>query len=358
MKIVITGNYGAGNIGDEMILEGLMNAINNSTKDAKITVLRGDEKFPSGPRSLIKSLFKSERKTKKLVKECDYFILGGGGLFGSLTLKANIIWGVQALMAYFYKKPVIMYGQSVGELKGKFRKWLVKYIFQKAKLITVRDQESKRRLKLLGITKKIHVIPDLAFNISYKPNKRSRKSIILALRQHPGIKKKFITTIAKYLNWIIEEKNYDVDIINFQEPPSKDADEILHEKVIEEIRNKSKVKIIPTPDNTKQLFDVISNSSLLLGMRLHSIISAIKAEKPFLALSYAPKVKDMLNYAGLELYMLDAEKIESYIQLTKTTESILRKAEKIKKDLEETNKLFLEKHREFEKNILSKIFST
>ena len=357
MKIVITGNYGAGNIGDEMILEGLMNAIKNSTKDAKVTVLKGDEKFPSGLRSLMKSLFKSERKTKKLVKECDCFILGGGGLFGSLTLKANIIWGVQALMAYFYEKPVIMYGQSIGELKGRFRKWLVKLIFQKAKLITVRDQESKHRLKLIGITQKIHVIPDLAFNIPYKPHKQSRKSIILALRQQSSIKKKFITEIAKYLNWIIEEKNFEVNIINFQEPPSKDADEILHEKVLEKVKKKSKVKIIPTPEKTEQLLDVISSSSLLLGMRLHSIISAIKAETPFLALSYAPKVKDMLDYAGLELYTLDADKVQSHIQLTKTTESILRKSEKIKKDLAETNKLFLEKHREFEKNILSKIFS-
>lgn len=358
MKIVITGNYGAGNIGDEMILEGLLNAIKNSTKEAEITVLKDDEKFPSGFRSLMKSFFKSERKAKRVVKNCDYFILGGGGLFGSLTLKANIIWGVQALMAYFYRKPVIMYGQSVGELKGRFRKWLVKYIFQKAKLITVRDQGSKNRLKLLGITKKIYVIPDLAFNIPYKPKKQSRNSIILALRQQPNIKKKFITTIAKYLNWLIEEKNFDVDVINFQEPPSKDADEVLHEKVIAEVNKKLRIKVISASENTEGLLNTISSSTFLVGMRLHSIISAIKAEKPFLALSYAPKVKDMLEYAGLEQYMLDADKIESHIQLIKSTEVILEKTEKIIKDLEETNRIFLEKHKEFEKNILSKIFLT
>jgi polysaccharide pyruvyl transferase CsaB len=357
MKIVITGNYGAGNIGDEMILEGLINAINNCNKEAKIVVLKNDDKFPSGLRSLVKSFFKSEKKAKKLVKECDYFILGGGGLFGSLTLKANIIWGVQALMAYYYKKPVIMYGQSVGELKGSFRKWLVKHIFQKAKLITVRDQESKNRLKLLGITKKIHVIPDLAFNIPYKPKENAKKTIILALRQRANTKKKFITLTAKYLDWLIEEKGFEVNIINFQEPPSKDADELLHEKVISEMKKKSETRVVPNPENTEDLLNVIGKSTLLVGMRLHSIISAIKAETPFLALSYAPKVKDMLNYAGLEQYMLDADKIESHIQLIKTTEAILEKSDEIKDDLEKINKLFLEKHKEFERNILSKILS-
>jgi polysaccharide pyruvyl transferase CsaB len=357
MKIVVAGNYGAGNLGDEIILEGLLNSLKNCSPKAKITVLKGDQKFPSGLKSLIKSIFNPKRKTAKTVKACDYFILGGGGLFGSLTFRANIIWGIQAFMAYLYKKPVIMYGQGIGELKGKFRKWLVKYLFQKAKLIAVRDQASKNRLKLLGVNKKIYVIPDLAFNIPYKPHKKSKKTLILALRQKPNISKEFIIAVSKYLNWIINEKKWKVKIINFQSQPSKDADEIIHNKIIQNVSNKKQIKIIPTPQNSVELFDLYSSSGLILGMRLHSIIAAIKTEKPFIALSYAPKIRDILKESSLEQYMIKADGIDSKIQLIKSTEVILGKTHQIKQKLAKINQKYLLKHKEMEALNLCKTFS-
>ncbi|MBD3360226.1 polysaccharide pyruvyl transferase CsaB, partial [Candidatus Peregrinibacteria bacterium] len=39
MKIVIAGNYGAGNLGDEMILEGMIKIIKSSSPDSEITAL-------------------------------------------------------------------------------------------------------------------------------------------------------------------------------------------------------------------------------------------------------------------------------------------------------------------------------
>ena len=164
MKIVIAGNYGAKNLGDEMILEGLLKLIRSIQPDSKITVLSADPKdtkkrhkvkslnlFPSGIRSFFRNLFDFKRKNIKAIKECDVFILGGGGLFGSLTFMANFIWGIQAKMAYKYSKPVIMYGQSIGELKGKIRKRIVKKLFKKSSLIVLRDHESKKRLLKLKI---------------------------------------------------------------------------------------------------------------------------------------------------------------------------------------------------------------
>jgi polysaccharide pyruvyl transferase CsaB len=319
MKVVIAGNYGAGNIGDEMILQGLLNLLKKSDPSAEITVLSGNPSqttkkhkvaasplFPSGIRSFLKSLFSKISKTKKLVKECDYFILGGGGLFGSLTLKANIIWGIQAFMAYRMNKPVLMYGQSIGELKGWFRKWIVKKVFNSASLIVVRDTASKSRLKVLSIKQKIHVIPDLAFNIPFKRKKSKRKpQLILALRQNPQINPKFIKIISEFLNWVINKHNWKIKIINFQNPPSPDADKIIHQKIIKNKKNISTFEY----KNSKQLLNEFSKSSLVLGMRLHSIISAIITKTPFIAIAYAPKVEALLKDEKMEKYMLKLNEI-------------------------------------------------
>ncbi len=92
MKFTICGNYGAGNLGDEMILSGLISFLKETYNEIEITVLSGDpkktatkdihsvEKFPAGIKSLLKFPF-SKSKTKEEFSSSDYFILGGGGLF-------------------------------------------------------------------------------------------------------------------------------------------------------------------------------------------------------------------------------------------------------------------------------------
>jgi polysaccharide pyruvyl transferase WcaK-like protein len=76
MKIVICGNYGAENLGDELILEGMLETLRAVSPDAEITVMSGNPKetkwlykarygmeavakFPSGIRSFLKSIFRN-----------------------------------------------------------------------------------------------------------------------------------------------------------------------------------------------------------------------------------------------------------------------------------------------------------
>ncbi len=367
MKIVICGNYGANNLGDEMILEGLLTSLKEINKDFDVTVLSGnpaqtkekykvnsEEKFPSGIKSFIKSLFK-KTNTKKVVQECDYFILGGGGLFGNLSFKANLIWGIQALRAYFMGKKVIMYGQSIGEIKCGISKWLIKRIFNKAYLIVVRDQKSKERLKLLGITKKIYLLPDLAFNLNpiLKP-KNEKKEIIIALRQIAGINKEFKEGVAKFIDWLIEEEKWDVKMIDFQESPSKDADSQLHNEILGLTRNKNKIIHPVEIKNTKDLFDVFASSNFVLGMRFHSIISAIITKTPFIAINYAEKVKDLINDIKLNEYLISPEDI-TFEALKALFQEIFKANKGIKEKLKKIDNNYLDKHKEFNSLVLRSI---
>ncbi|MEK7547970.1 MAG: polysaccharide pyruvyl transferase family protein [Patescibacteria group bacterium] len=334
MKIVIAGNYGAKNLGDEMILEGLLESLKSVVPSAEITVLSGDpketvskyavgseQKFPAGLRSLISSIFDRTKAkgTSSSVKNCDYFILGGGGLFNDMSFKANIIWGVQAFMAYFYKKPVIMYGQSVGPLKGFFTKKLVKKLFQKAKLITVRDEDSKECLKNLGVTKPIYVIPDMAFNIppqagSIKTSGRlpadrhgrtDTLKMVVALRQYGKIPKNFKKTLADFFSWLIEDKKFTLDFVDFQ---SGDKGDYALTKEICESNSPlhiPKIKHLHGINSTKDILEIFSGAGYVFGMRLHSIISAIKTHTPFIAVNYSKKVSALLGHHGLEEFMVD-----------------------------------------------------
>lgn len=357
MKVVICGNYGAKNIGDELILEGIINLIRDIKKNSKITVLsespqRTKKKFrvkacpkvPSGLRSIVKSVFKRENKAKTAIKNCDNFILGGGGLFAGPSKRANIIWAIQAITALKYKKPLIILGQSIGDNAGPLTRLIIKHVFNKAAYISVRDDYSKKILKKWGITRKINRIPDLAFMVK-RPKikqKRDQKTVLLALT------KVNIQSISPFLRHLVEEHGYKLNYINFQE--GSGSDEKTHKSF------DLPIKKIKQPKDSQELLKIFQKAEFLIGMRLHSIITSIMSDTPFIGISYAKKVKEFAKYAELNDLVIDQKNLSpnilkqylsqmeknksAYINKMKTFNRVSEaKFEKLKKVLKENDRL-------------------
>lgn len=351
MKIVVVGNYGAQNLGDEMILEGLLVSLKAAAPSAEITVLSGnptetselhgvksEPKVPAG----IRSLLKPKGKTSQAIKKCDYLVLGGGGLFSSLSYRANLIWAVQAFAAIQEKKPIICYGQSVEEVKSPILKTIIRKIFNHAIFITVRDRESLTNLQNIGIKKEIHVVPDLAFRVPIIPSEKKSHTAMVALRQMSDLPTQFDSSIINFLKWLAEKENKKIEFINFQEGTESDA--ILHQKIQQKV-----------PGNIVNQLQNFFQADFVLGMRLHSIITAIKAATPFIAISYSPKVKAFLRYAGLDEYMIELKDI-SFENLTTLYQQVQKEREQIIKKLKNFNREALEKHHQIEETLKSSVF--
>jgi polysaccharide pyruvyl transferase CsaB len=332
MKIVIAGNYGAKNLGDEMILEGLLKKVKSSFENAEIVVFSGDpketeekfkiksvEKFPAGIKSLIHSLSGSLKRTSKEVKECDYFILGGGGLFGGGNFKANLIWAIQTIMAYKYDKKVIMLGQSIGKPKGFLEKTLIRKVFLKAHSITLRDDDSKEILQELGVKKEIKVEPDMAFNIEIsQENVEKKKLILVALRTLKNIPNGLISEIAKFLD-DKKDEGYAIELIDFQKGDSSERDSLIHENLMRKMKSQG-VAHIKTIDSANEIIKKYQSAEFVLGMRLHSIVTAIITKTPFIAINYSPKVRGLIKTHDLERNLLEMNEVtqESLEKLFKT----------------------------------------
>lgn len=365
MNIVVAANYGAKNIGDEMILEGIIEFTKKIYPEAEITVLSDTptetkekykvnsfKKFPAGLRSILKSIFIRDNTTKNAVKKCDYFILGGGGLFCGVEKKANIIWGIQAVRAMLYKKPILAIGQSVGTNHGKLCEMIVRFVFNRAELITVRDKDSKKNLKKIGIKKKINVMPDMALRINRnKSTKKRHKTMIVALRQMEGISEEFKDNIAKFINWLTMEREWQIKMINFQEGPFGDGK--LHREIFKKLYRKNQIELIENIKTSKELFTHFEESKMVLGMRLHSIITAIKTRTPFIAIDYAEKVKGFVNLVGMSEYIIKPVTLSSG-EVYKKFDKIEENEAKIIKDLDNFNKKTEKSFKEAESYLIPK----
>ncbi|MDX9971024.1 MAG: polysaccharide pyruvyl transferase family protein [Candidatus Gracilibacteria bacterium] len=330
-KILICGNYGAKNTGDELILLGAKTTL----KDFKISVLseHTDEiyglnhypKFPAGIKSFFKFLF-SKKENLEALKNTDYFLLGGGNLFGGPSVKANFIWALQALFAIFYKKNLIMFCQSVGDNTPRIIRYLIKFVFNKADKIYLRDEISKDILQKIGITKEIHVISDPALCIK-SPENQERKNTLVALRQISSIRPNLIKEIAIFL-----EGKKDIKFVNFE--TGKENDEIFSMSVAEKLSTPSQsIDYTQTPT---EILNEFSKANFALCMRLHSIICAIITDTPFIAISYAKKIDSFLSYAGLEDLIISQKELtteklqEKYEYLEENKTKIIEKMQKFK----------------------------
>jgi len=328
-KIAIIGNYGAGNIGDELILRGLLEIVGKKFPGAKITVMSANpeqtslehkvascHKFPAGLKSFF-AFFKTRKYTIPVLKEADFVIFGGGGLFGGPEDRANYIWALQALWVMLYRKKLIIFGQSLGPPKNSKIKYLVKKIFAYASKIYVRDKFSANLIRELLPMTRVTVLPDCAFatKIPTKPSSyKAYKEILIVLRDYHGLNLSFLSNLAEFLNYLTIEKKCHLSLLPFQEN-SQSNDNKLHKKLLQSLLNKDNVTIYSVPKTQEELLERYNHADLVIGMRLHSIITAIKTRRPFIALSYDQKVTSLLKDFKLQDLGVEITKFNNSRQL-------------------------------------------
>lgn len=310
MKIIICGNYGAGNIGDELILKGILKYFGAGAGNShhKITVLSAKPSFtrklhkidslkvvPAGIKSFFKGILNfSFLRTLSEIRKCDLFILGGGSLFDDTYPRASFIWGMQALAAYIFKKPIFLLANGFGPLNTFTGKLITRMVCDYAKWITVRDQSSLILLRQLGIKKKIYVTADPVFGLS--------KADFCPKNAKPQMNKPYIIVSP-----------YDAAALNSTIPFTSNKKFV---QALNQIQTKYKFEIDIVPfqneqktDNFCKIYNLFENAGAIVGMRLHPLILAIISGKPFIAISNFEKIKNLLLENNLsELFLSPNDK--------------------------------------------------
>lgn len=366
---MICGNYGASNLGDEAILAGLITLVRSAFPGSHITVMStnpGQTKksfkvnaiwhFPSGLRSFFRYWFTpSGWKSLKEVSKSDLILLGGGGLFADEQKQAVWIWFVQFCWFWLLRKKVICIAQSIGPLNTSLGRVLTGWVFRRAIAVTVRDEQSQKLLKSLGV-KKVEVLADPAYAIGYE-NEMSvnrKKQVVLTVR--PWIKgdhQSFDQLIAEVVVWLKEKYGYETVFLPFQ---TDFVDDRSRFKLIAKflISNPAPMKLI-IPEDFGQALEIIGRSRAVIGMRLHSIIFAVLGRTPFIGVSYSKKVKDFITTTGLSEYCIDYDQFSledfknRFEKMEKHRQEIEDQLEKAK--LHYTYKFF--RHEQMLKDILN-----
>jgi polysaccharide pyruvyl transferase CsaB len=351
-KIMISGYYGFNNTGDEAILKSMVRAFKEKIPQVKITVLSRNP-LQTSQTYKVKAINRLRLiKVIRCLRNVNLFISGGGGLLQDSTGKGwSILYYLGLiLIAKIVKVPVMIYAQGIGPINKKINKLLIKWILNKVKLITVRDNHSKKLLNNLGVSvPSIYVNSDPVFLLK-------KKNINHIIDSHPYIKKLFNADdrpligvsvreyksngsdskriFAQAADYLIE--NYQAKIIFL--PFQFDEDVHNSEEILSLMKNQADV--LKTKLEPEELLSVLSRLSLVIGVRLHSIIFSSMANIPFVAFNYDPKVKYFVEDLGLSELLLEIDEDISLRNFQRKIEYIRENNDKIKNILlEKVNNL-------------------
>ncbi|CDZ74517.1 pyruvyl-transferase [Peptoniphilus sp. ING2-D1G] len=302
---MVSGYYGYNNIGDEAILKGLVDAI-TSISDAKLVVLSKNPDWTT-TKYQVESADRSDLFTViREIRKADMVLSGGGSLLQDVTSKKSILYYLGILfLAILFNKKTMIYSQGIGPIKLKRNRILTKYILSKVDFINVRDNQSHRELKELGINRDVLVTTDTVFGIKKIESAKGRQIL-----DSIGVPRNRINICMCIMNW----KNYGAQTADkisrliekiFKERPDVNiilvpffyhVDLEIERKIFNRLSCVfDHLYIVEDYLHVNEYLSLISNMDMMVSMRLHGLIFATLTGAYPIGISYDPKIDGFIK---------------------------------------------------------------
>lgn len=335
MKIVIHGYYGAGNIGDEAILENIIDSVFKEFTNAQFTVLsRGLCSVYRGDKNVEVIDINSFSLVEEKIKMADAVIVGGGGIFQDYSgfQLENNKFGTQAKgMNYYgqivnlaseYGKKIYFYSIGIGPLFSSEAKDYACLILSKGIRISVRDTESYTfvtenlpdsevilsadpALNLEGISK--NKAQQLLRNENIPLNKKLVGICLRPWRFKNNEQEELLNRLAEATALLSKEEDVHFVLLPFcQYKGDKRIIAKLAKKLPEDTYTVLEKNYCP-----KALKGILGEFSLMIGMRLHSLILSASMGVPVIGISYDPKVSLFVNMLGSKSFSFPYQLVQT-----------------------------------------------
>ncbi len=303
MQVVLSGYYGYGNGGDEALLASLLQMLPPQVSplvlSANPQLTTQQHRVPACDRSSFPAVWQALRNS-------DGFIWGGGSLIQDATSALSPIYytGWMAVAQRLGLK-TIAWGQGIGPLKRPTTQWLAKTSFQGCTAVSVRDTASAQLLQNWGIDGPLAPDPVWALESVAMPGLADLPSpkVAVVLRSHSQLSPERLATLAQALQQFQQATQTFILLLPFQASQDLAIAQTLHRQ----LPGVSQILQVADP---RQLKGVFRGVEMAIAMRLHGLIMAAAEGCRCFALSYDPKVTQLMQELNLLGWLLPELPIE------------------------------------------------
>lgn len=300
IQAVLCGYYGKGNGGDEALLASLLQMLPESVTPL---VLSGNPEETHGRYGVRAFDRNSPFQVLQAMRQSDVFIWGGGSLIQDATSTASPLYycGLMGLARQLGLK-TIAWAQGIGPLDRSLTRRVARQSFAGCAAVSVRDRGSAALLTEWQIP--FIQAPDPVWALDSKPAQGlwdlPAPRVAVTLRSHSTLTPSRLANLSRALVDFQQATQTCILLVPFQ--ASRDSS--IAQFIQSQLPGPNQICHIEDPRELKGLFRGVE---MAIGMRYHSLIMAAAQECRCFALSYDPKVSQLmaeLNLPGWELEQL------------------------------------------------------
>lgn len=292
LRFLLSGYYGFGNLGDEALLSVIVGQLKTRYPHADIDVLSADPASTAHEFGVEATPRADIARVRQAISRADVVLSGGGGLLQNTTSLRSLLYYAGILRtAVRAGRKTMIFGQSIGPLdfwgKRVVQKWC-----NGTSRATVRDGRSYLLLRTLLVTTPVEKTADPVFLYDARDEDpdltlqglgaNSDPLVVVSVRKAPNITQ-VVPLIAQCVDRLAERHGARVAFLPLG--GADDAD--ISTGIIRKCRTRP--TLLPSCDLSRAA-NIIKQARALIGMRLHSLILAVRYGVPFLAVPYDPKV--------------------------------------------------------------------
>lgn len=307
-------------------------------------------------------------RSYKVVRSLDLLIMAGGGqlcdLYGDLPYNVFKF----CVLAKFARTPVFFVGVGADLLRRPANRFFARWSVRSARYVSFRSVESEALVRSLGVKRETHVCPDPAYGLDLRhylrpestavpepaktislfrelgidleahlprdsvcardsraywvgksPETSTRRVGLNPLsfcdprrwpRKDASVYERYLGELAAFSSWLLVQ-NYHLEIF---------ASDIMDIYAMEDLRQKLIAGVSPAAASRVSLRLALTLRELLLQMsafdfvvtsKFHGVIFSHLLAKPVIALSYLPKIEQLMRTVGHDRYCLDSEHIDA-----------------------------------------------
>lgn len=292
MRVLLIGNYGVGNLGDEALKDFFLKEF----PEVDWIVIDKEHRLPAGIRSFFR--FRWMHTLKEYLR-CDAVVFGGGSLFTDAeSLWACVLWWIHFLPAWVLGIPVHLAFQGVGPFRTRAGEWLTRMVLCNAASISVRDSASKIRAEYLCKSKKIVQSSDPVILLIEKEKVDIRTENLLILIPRKNSTENFSKTAQKYAmsrGWSA------IHILSLE--PNNPSEKIFVKSLAKRLGAMATCHSIQT---LSELLWHIASARQVISERYHGALPALMYGKPVEIIHQRPG--DKLSELSHETFSVDSVK--------------------------------------------------
>jgi polysaccharide pyruvyl transferase WcaK-like protein len=273
MRLLLVGNYGVGNAGDEVLREYFLKRFPEVEWHVCSAKPHDEElpRFPAGFRSFFTFRW---MQTYQALRTSDGLVFGGGSLFTDTeSVHACLIWLIHAWFARLLRKPYYLTFQGIGPFKTSMGEWCARNVARHAAFISVRDVSSADRVRMWKTSTNIVQTfdPSICLLESEKQDIRTNNLFIVIPRFSPGNTSEYWEEIGDFL------RGGNVRILSLQ-PGDTREQKLCRELTV------SLGTVVVAIASLQEAVSALRGATGVVTQRYHGALAALAAGVPFVAL--------------------------------------------------------------------------